>query len=51
LARAPSCHLASMLTCCATPAATPWPMPATTRGWSRTGSAIKQSSTPRAIRS
>ena len=29
---APSCRFGSMPTCCATPAATPWPMPAMTRG-------------------
>jgi hypothetical protein len=42
---APASPLRSMLTCCVMPAATRSPMPATTRGGSKIGSAIGRSST------
>jgi hypothetical protein len=47
---APASFFRSTLTCSGTPAATPWPMLATTRDASRIGSTIDQSSTQRATR-
>jgi hypothetical protein len=44
-AGAPVCPSPSSRTCCATPAATPWPMRDTTRGRCRLGSGTKTSST------
>jgi hypothetical protein len=48
-AGAPACLSPSSRTCCGTPAATPWPMPGTTRGRCRPGSGTRTSSTQCAI--